>query len=293
MLANLNKTEPDTRIIDKLYDPSGTSGYELYLYSGDDGMSMAVMDPAEGGFIALQSYSFSPGKQPGELNSRLRDFFDDDTFISNKNYRQVVFMHAGSKATLVPDPLFDPGSKSGYLDFNFTVNQGEHVFSDALKLLGAHNVYAVPDEIQSTVRSHFPNAIFRHYASPFIESLLLNNKNRDEKIITVHVHLSGFEMAVTRRNELLFYNSFRYTSTEDFLYYVLFTMEQLQLNPETTPFIFTGSAERSSALYITTQKYIRFVGFGERTPHFSFAGSFEEIPAHFHYILFNGPLCVS
>jgi hypothetical protein len=143
------------------------------------------------------------------------------------------------------------------------------------------------------ISNQFPQAAFHHYASPLIESVLLNNKNRDENIITVHVHLSGFEITVTSRNKLIFYNTFSYKSTEDFLYYLLFTMEQLQINPETAPLVFAGSAERSSAIYLATQKYIRNISFAERTGNFTFTDKFEEIPAHFYYILFNQHLCAS
>ena len=293
MIANLNKTEPDTRIIDEQYNPERTHAYQLFLFAGADGLSMAIMDIESNKFIALQSFSFSQGKETEDLNTRLSQLFNTDVLLSRSDFKKISFCYAGQKSTLIPDPLFLDENAVNYLSFNFSLTASDLVHVDHLNLLGAKNVFAVPQSLELLVKEKFPLVAIHHHATAFIESLLQQNKNRDEKIITVYIHLSGFELAVTRRNELVFYNSFLYTSTEDFLYFVLFTMEQLQLNPETTPFVFTGAAERSSALYITTQKYIRNVGFGERTEHYSFAYGFENIPAHFHYVLFNQYLCES
>ncbi len=42
----------------------------------------------------------------------------------------------------------------------------------------------------------------------------------------------GFiELAAKEKNELVFYNVFNFENNEDILYYLLFMMEQIQLNP--------------------------------------------------------------
>jgi len=293
MIININKPVPETSMISDEFDVSRISSYTLFLYAGDDAVAVAVLDPSSAEFIALQSYSFGQLKGSADLCNRLANLFSEDMLLEKKSYNQVNFCYAGTRATLVPDPLYHDSGAAALLAFNYKLDPEDQVHTDHLKILGARNIFAVPGDVERMVSSQYPQATFHHFATPLIESVLLNNKNRDEKIITVHVHLSGFEITVTRRNELIFFNSFTYKSTEDFLYYVLFTMEQLQLNPESIPLVFAGSAERSSAIYLATQKYIRNISFAERTNHFSFAGNFEEIPAHFYYILFNQHLCAS
>jgi hypothetical protein len=42
----------------------------------------------------------------------------------------------------------------------------------------------------------------------------------------------SFEIIVIQNQQLLLFNSFEYLTPEDFIYYVLFTAEQLNINPE-------------------------------------------------------------
>lgn len=291
MLVNSNKLDPEIHLLNDSFDPEISGKYRLFIDCGFDGLSLAVAEIASNKFIALQVYSFFNLKSLAELCVKLSQIFDDDLLAGNVGYHKVDFCFNGQKSTLVPDPLFNPLQATQYISFNFQVQDDELIFTDHLKMLGAKNVFTLPEKLVNLITAKFPQVSIHHTATAFIESLLKNNKNRDEKIVTVNIHLTGFEMAVTKRNELIFYNSFSYQSSEDFIYFVLFTLEQLQLNPETVPFVFTGSAERSSALYLTAQKYIRYVGFAERTENYSFAEGFETFPPHFYYNLFNQHLC--
>ena len=46
---------------------------------------------------------------------------------------------------------------------------------------------------------------------------------------------------------------------EDFIYYLLFTAEQLQLNPEEFPVVLMGSVNKNDDLFNITYKYVRHV----------------------------------
>ncbi len=293
MQADLNQTGYGFKIVDESYDPVRTPDYQLFLYGAEDGISMAILDSRRNSFIALQEYTTGALMGVADFCLKLLPVLEDDLLLSSPGFKSVSFCYGGMKSTLVPDPLFKQDETRELLGFHFPHGDRENIYADHLKRLGARNIFAVPVPVTLLIAEKFPQASFHHHATAFTESLLQNNKNRDEKIVTVHVRLTGFELAVTRRNELLFYNSFRYQTTGDFLYFVLFVMEQLQLNPETTPFVFTGAADKNSALYIDTCKYIREVSFGERTSLCSFSYAFDELPGHFHYILFNQYLCES
>ena len=86
---------------------------------------------------------------------------------------------------------------------------------------------------------------------------------------------------------LKFYNTFNHQAPEDFIYYLLFTCEQLQLNPETIEVVLIGEIEKKSALYSTTHKYIRNIKFGVRKTDADLSYQLQEIPKHFYYTLFS------
>ena len=60
-----------------------------------------------------------------------------------------------------------------------------------------------------------------------------------------------------------FSNSFEFETKEDFIYYILFTFEQLNLDVEKVKLYFTGDIELESEIYNSTYQYIRNVFFLE------------------------------
>ena len=66
---------------------------------------------------------------------------------------------------------------------------------------------------------------------------------------------------VLKNKKLEFFNSFNFKTKEDFIYYVLFTSEQLQLNPEEFVLTFLGGVEKESELYDIVFKYVRNIEF--------------------------------
>jgi hypothetical protein len=60
-----------------------------------------------------------------------------------------------------------------------------------------------------------------------------------------------------KNQELLLFNSFSYSTPQDFIYYLLFTCEQLQLNPETIAVQILGNCSVEDANYKMAYQYIR------------------------------------
>ena len=75
----------------------------------------------------------------------------------------------------------------------------------------------------------------------------------------INVEPSHYEIITVENNHLKFYNSFEYNSKEDFIYYILFTAEQLQLNPEDFPVILMGAIDETDEIYQIVFKYVRNV----------------------------------
>jgi hypothetical protein len=85
------------------------------------------------------------------------------------------------------------------------------------------------------------------------------SKNNDEKQVYVHFSKNKFEIVVVQNQKLLLYNSFDFVIPEDFIYYLLFTTEQLNLNPEHFKVQLLGLISDDSELFEIANKYIRNV----------------------------------
>ena len=79
----------------------------------------------------------------------------------------------------------------------------------------------------------------------------------------IDVRINQFSIVVLEDKKLLFSNSFSFETKEDFIYYILFAAEQLELNPNEFPLFFTGNILKDSDLYTITYQYIRHINFLE------------------------------
>ena len=85
----------------------------------------------------------------------------------------------------------------------------------------------------------------------------------EEKKVYVNVSSKSFDVVVIQNKKLQFSNSFEFETKEDFIYYILFTFEQLNLDVEKVKLYFTGDIELESEIYNSTYQYIRNVFFLE------------------------------
>ena len=281
-----NKITQASSFIDEAFDAKQTSHYQLILQIGVDGLLVAVNERSKNKYIALENYTFQNAYDFDVVGELLDELIKSSKLIKHK-YGSVACMVVNNLSTLVPNPLFEEDKKKMYLKFNTSLEGNELIAVDDLKNLDAKNVFALPYNLKGKLDHLFSNITYHHFSSPLIDSLLSQNKNKAGKKLFVHVQSSHFEAIVIEGKNLLFYNTFNHHSAEDFIYYLLFVCEQLQLNPENIEVNLLGEIEKSSAIYSVAQKYIRNLKFGERADGADYSYQLQTLPKHFYFTLFN------
>lgn len=209
-----------------------------------------------------------------EANPNLQETFDT-----------VTVVHDNEIANLVPMPLFDEDHLADYLKFNSKILKSDYIATDDIVLNDSVNVYVPFTNINNFVYDTFGEFTFKHVSSVLIENILLIEKNADAPKVYVNVGQNHFEIIVVDKAKLLLYNTFDFTTKEDFIYYILFTTEQLNLNPETFQLVLLGEIAEDDELYNIAYKYIRFVSFGNRNENYIYT----ETPKsnHSNFTLIN------
>ncbi len=211
-------------------------------------------------------------------------------FLNHKEltrmYDEIVVLHQNSWNTFVPKPLFEEEFLSSYLQYNTKIFETDTFAFDGMKIPDANNVFVPFADINNFLLDQFEVFQYKHSNTILVEKLLEQNKNFDGNQIYVHVQNNSFEIVVCNHQELLFFNSFEFTTKEDFLYYILFSMEQLSLNPEKENLIFLGNISTESELYRMAYQYIRNISFLE-VSHLQKRNNFTTTQNLKHFILFQ------
>ena len=158
---------------------------------------------------------------------------------------------------------------ASYLKYNLKLLQNDFIAYDPICNGEIMNVYIPSVHLNNFFFDKFGSFEYKHSSSVLIDALLKSSSQDKEVQFSVHVESNQFQIVVIQRKKLLFYNSFNFRTKEDFIYYILFTAEQLELNPETFNLVLYGGITKDSELFKIVYDYVRNVSFyDENNIHF-------------------------
>ena len=242
-----------------------------------NGLSFSILDVSSQTIVALKSFKKSRVLTPLELLDYLK-FVIDTEHLKQNTYSQITVIYRNDLSTLVPETLFDETNIADYLKFNNKILPSDFISYDQLSN-GTVNVYVPLVNINNYIYDTFGAFTYKHYSTLFIEHLI-NLKDGLDSNMFVDVDENQFEIAVLKEQKLIFYNTFSYSTKEDFIYYILFTAEQLQMNPETFPLVFSGLIDEDSELYEIAYKYVRHISKGNQDLGFQFEPDMKQVVAN-------------
>jgi len=287
-----SKTTTGIILADDLFDKEAGIYYHLSLELAQEGLLFTLLDIKRNKYIFLKTHHFQHVYNVEMACNELANIVNEEKLLQQV-FRTVSLSIVTPKFTLVPSALFDQNKRENYLNFNSQWNESEEeISSNYLKNLQIYNVFALPNVVKNTTLKLFPNAKIYHQGVPLLESVVARYKNQENEKVIVHVQASHLEIIVLEGKKLIFFNTFNYKTSEDFIYYILFTCEQLKLNPEELHLTLIGEIKQDASLYVILNKYIRNIHFGLRPDNFEYSEAFEEIPKHFYFNLFSQYLCV-
>ena len=259
-------------------------------------LTYCIFDTSRNKFVALESYRLHDVYNAFQLAERLSAISyllsaTGKIKLNTENWKRKTVIYINQKSTLVPLPLFDVNDQETYFNFNHTLDDSEDLYCDRLNNLNAYNLYAVPTMIKNKLREVFGEHKLYHYMTTLVESLLIYNKNKsEEKQVFLNSGKGTFDIIVIEGNNLIYNNTFEFQTAEDLIYYLLFALQQLKLNPETIDLTLMGEIEKNTPLFEVIYKYVRNVSFIKRNERFQYSYLFEKIPQHGYFNLFNSML---
>jgi len=204
--------------------------------------------------------------------------------LLNNDFTSINVTHSNNLSTFVPIPFFDEDKLTEYLQYNLKVLENEFITYDTIENVEMAAVYIPFVHLNNYLFERFGSFEYKHSSSVLVETLLKENHTNDKTHFFVNVETDIFQIVVLKNKKMEFFNTFNFKTKEDFIYYILFTAEQLHLNPEEFQLTFLGDIEKESELYEITYKYIKNVKFLQ--PNYTYSKDLK-ISKHSHFTLLN------
>lgn len=230
-----------------------------------DGLSFFTQDPDSLEILHYENHPFTNKVDAMGLTQEVERLYHSSAILK-QSYKKVCIVYVNSLFTLVPKAVFNEDFLADYLKFNTKILATDYIAHDILEEQEMVCVYVPYTNCNNLFFDYYGSFEYHHSMSLLVKNTLsLLGKRDDTPQVLVNVHQSTFELVVYQGKQLLLANSFDFTTKEDFIYYLLFTLEQLSLDPETTHVDLVGAILKESALYNIAYTYIRNVTLGNTT----------------------------
>ncbi len=265
-------------ITDKVYK-------KLAIQVAPNGLSFCCFDTLNNTVKTIKTINFDTFDPTIKTEELFANAFLNNDELTAK-YDEIVVIHNNNLSTFVPTALFDEEYLGSYLQYNTKVFETDFFAFDTIEKYDMNNVFIPFVNINNFFIDKFGSFNYKHANSILVSKLLDLSKNNDEKKMFVHKNDTHFEIVVVQNQKLLLFNSFDYKTPEDFIYYILFTAEQLNLNPENFKLELIGNIQENDDFFKIAYKYIRNVSLFD-VNDLRWNNYFTEAENRQHFILFN------
>jgi len=221
-----------------------------------NGLSFCIVDTIANTVISSDSIVFEKERTPYGLQKGLVSLFNKHQ-ISEQQFSEIIVVHRNKLFSLIPKSLFDENELANYLKFNTKILANDHISYDEVENHDMITVYVPFVNVNNYLYGLFGEFTYKHSGTVMVESLLTGQSIPKEPTCYVHVSDRQMEVTIISQRKLLLYNSFDFVTKEDFIYYLLFTLEQLKLDTETIKLKLFGSIEEGDSIYNICYEYVK------------------------------------
>ena len=225
---------------------------------------------------------FEQTTTPEELLTHLTQKINDTPELNN-NFDDVVLIHCNDMATNVPKSLFDPQKAAEYLKFNSKILATDFIAFDTVHTQDIITVYTPYVNVNNFFFDTYGSFSYYHATTKLLETILNSPIDITTPKVHVHVFKDSFTCIVSKDSKLQLCNTYSYKTPEDFIYYILFCYEQLELKPETDTVTLSGAITKDDSLYTLLFTYVRHVNFEPNNK----GVDIKDTPKHQQFIISN------
>ncbi|CAM4323114.1 DUF3822 domain-containing protein [Gillisia limnaea] len=224
-----------------------------------NGLSFLILDCEENQLVWHKKTTFQKEFNPAKILKEIELVYEKEEFLQNP-IEEVMLLFSNELYSIVPEEYFIEEEASNYLKFNTKILKTDVVAHDLIEVNNLVIVYIPFTNITNYFFDKYGEFEYKHSISVFAQAILSLEKSLLTKVY-LNNYTNSYDLVIVRNGKLLLSNSFTYDSAEDFIYYLLFTLEQLKLDPSEIDLILTGEISEESSFYQIVYTYIKNVQF--------------------------------
>ncbi len=244
---------------------------------GTESLSAIAVDDADK-LMAFERWEYhQQPKSFEQVEREVRSILKQEV-IFQMPFGQKFVALSHPNVTLIPRRLFQHGKLPEY--FQLVIKPGEYQYTyEELPEFDAYLVCATEKGQAGLISEFFPDARIRHLAAPILR-YIRKLAAVSEHTVFVNLRAKVAQIVVLERQNLLFFNTYQFSTASDLLYYVLLAYDQFRLDPKQTPLTVAGNILKDSELFRMVYRFVREVRFAPPPANIQRSPEVETLPAH-------------
>ncbi len=246
---------------------------------------------------AIQFAVVDKGQDQLKVLYRIEDFTGDTEKFTEltqlapalqHHYRKVKVGVKSPQFTLIPEDLFDKSLLAEYAKF-ISNNEDDLIRYNHIRSAKCMVVFTLPSHLVHLLQTQFHEPQFFHAAATNIEAGIKWAKVNDGTLFMLHLTDNHLECTSFKEGKLTFFNVFPARSADEFNYFLLNLMNQLDIDLENTSWLLAGNWNQE---YLSRlEKYSQQIIYTEENVFVKIEAPFDQLELHPFFSLTALSLC--
>lgn len=271
-------------LFDDDFQSQNAAKCDLLIHIGFETFQYAVVDIVRDELKSLAEYQIPPSAHnPKDLISaieKLPEYHREFKFPFNK----ISLSFDTLSYTLIPESLYNEEIKEQYAGYFQSAVPGV-ILSNTIKSEKIRNIFSINKELYADMNRIFNKPHIYSQSCTFIEGIKKTYKELTINTLYIDIHEKHVQLALFNNSGLSFYNIFDCQNADELNYFILNTIETLQLLTEEISVMLSGRINSDDEYYNRVKKYFNKISFADSRLIVNHSPQFDGISSHTYFSL--------
>lgn len=221
--------------------------------------------------LELVSWSFPHSSTDDVWSVRVNEVLQNQEFITviKSNCRYSV---SKNQVVIVPETLFSEVEKEKHFNFLFDGNQDSEIITQKLSNTDAIGLFSIP----KSVKEALAGTVSSSYLT-WTDAILGTSTGIKAYLI---LEEKQFSLTILKEGKLQFSNWFQHSKPDDVLYFLMATLESLNILHSDAELVLGGEIEKGDDTFNVLSRFISKISFLKRPKNLTYSYSFSQLSEH-------------
>jgi hypothetical protein len=267
-------------LVDPEFDLNTAADCDLLLKITPNSLSYAIIDKS-----CRQLKAVYDEQECGNVSAILAAKLKNDVYLTLP-FNDIKVAVYTENTINIPNELYDPAQLNQYARF-FTDDQSNNLYTRPFSSFGFTSIFSLQQFTEETLVSALKNCRLYTQNAP----VLALASQQDKTALLLDFTATSFNALYTIEEQLVFQNYYQVDNAEEFNYYLLLIISQMNINTSITEIHLSGIIHAGDDSYQCIEKYFNNISFNLPPVKEIDHKILDDMPAHYYSSLLALDLC--